>query len=87
MWRLGEGEERSFSVGTQPAAFACRLDGRHDCSVPTDAQADSLDLNSAESAEADIPSVRIWGPVPNRKGHLVWALSLPYKAAPRRWYH
>ena len=58
------GEERSFSVGTQPAAFACRLDGRHDRSVLTHAQADALGLNGAESAEADIPSVRIWGPVP-----------------------
>ena len=23
----------------------------------------------------------------DRKGHLVWALRLPYKAAPRQWYH
>ena len=64
MWRLGEGKERSFAVGPQPAAFACRLDGRHDRSVLTDEQADALGLNGAESAEADIPGVRIWGPVP-----------------------
>ena len=64
MWRLGEDEERSFSVGPQPAAFACRLGGRHDHSVVTEAQAGALGLNGAESAEASIPGVRIWGPVP-----------------------
>ena len=60
MWRLGEGKERSFAVGP----LACRLDGRHDRSVLTYAQADAPGLNGAESTEADIPGVRIWGPVP-----------------------
>ena len=64
MWRLGEDEERSFSVGPQPAAFACRLGGRHDHSVVTEAKAGALGLNGTESADASIPGVRIWGPVP-----------------------
>ena len=64
MWRPGEDEERSFSVGPQPAAFACRLGGRHDHSVVTEAKAGALGLNGAESADASIPGVRIWGPVP-----------------------
>ena len=70
MWRLGEGEERFFSAGPQPAAagpepasFACLLGGRHDHSVRTEAQAGALGMNGAESAEASIPGVRIWGPV------------------------
>jgi hypothetical protein len=59
-----EGEERASSVGPQPAAFACRPGDRHDRCVQTEAQAGALGLTGADSPEASIPGVRIWGPVP-----------------------
>ena len=75
--RLGEGEERAFSVGSQPAAFACRLGGRHDHSVRTEAPAGALGLNVVEGAEASIPGVRIWGPVPKALAIEAGALEPP----------
>jgi hypothetical protein len=67
MCRLGEDEDGGaffLGRGPQPAAFACRLGGRHDHSVVTEAKAGALGLNGAESADASIPGLRIWGPVP-----------------------
>ena len=82
MWRLGEDEERSFSVGPQPASFACWLGGRHDHSVVTEVKADALGLYGTESADASIPGVRIWGPVPEaHTGYLLeQALSQRHRA-------
>ena len=56
----GEGEERALSVGPQPSAFACRSGGHHDRLVRTAAPAGP----QMRTAEAIIPPVRIWGPVP-----------------------
>ena len=87
-----EGEERALSVGPQPSAFACRLGGHHDRSVRTEAPAGALDLNGADSPEASIPAVRIWGPVPKAQavgaGALAAASSvlIAPQVAPARLY-